>query len=128
MMPARAVAYRLLAGEVVLTVILSCGLFFVFDKVVAYSVACGGLTYIVPNFLFARYAFRYSAADSPALALKWFYAAEAIKLLVTAILFALIMVTIRPLSFAALILTFTAMLFINLHGLAYLNRQDLRIK
>ncbi|MGI9228231.1 MAG: ATP synthase subunit I [Gammaproteobacteria bacterium] len=120
----KAVAYRLLIGEAILTAIVSCSLFIGFDKVMAYSAACGGLAYIVPNFLFARFAFRYSAADSPSLAVKWLYIGEAIKLLLTALLFALIITHIRPLNFVALILTFAAMLFINLYGLAYLNRHN----
>ena len=114
----KATAYRLLAAEAVLTALASCSLLLAFGPVLAYSAACGGLAYIVPNLVFARFAFRHSAAEAPELALRWFYFGEAVKLLLTAMLFALIMLYLKPLHFAAMILTFVAMLFINLFGLA----------
>jgi len=83
---------------------------------IAWSVVIGGLAYIVPNACFARYVFRYSAADSARAALRWFYIGEAVKIIATVLVFALGFLLLEGINVAALLLTYTGMLVLNLWG------------
>ena len=91
-----------------------------FGRVAAYSAVLGGLACLLPNFLFARFAFRYSATGSAALMLRWFYIGEAVKIIVTALIFALIINRVDELNFAAMFITYIVALMMNIHGLALL--------
>jgi len=68
----------------------------------ALSAAAGGLASLLPNCYFAYRVFRFSGARAAQKILRSFYAGEATKLLLTALLFALIFKFIKPLNVAAL--------------------------
>lgn len=65
------------------------------DHFVAYSALLGGMTCVLPNWLFARVAFRYFGARS-AWQIVWsFYWGEILKLIFAATLFILVFKTIK---------------------------------
>ena len=82
-------AYKVLFVIAIITLAISLLLLFSVGRVAAYSAALGGLACLLPNILFTRFAFRYSAADSVSLVMRWFYIGEAIKIIVTVLIFAL---------------------------------------
>ena len=93
--------------------------------VAAYSAALGGLACLLPNLLFARFAFRYSASESVGLVMRWFYIGEGVKIIVTVLIFALSIIWVKELNFAAMFITYMVALMLNIHGLALLiGRQD----
>ena len=86
------------------------------------SAALGGMIFILPNALFATYAFRRSADESPAAALRWLYAGEALKLISTALLFAVCFMALGPVNAGILFGTYAVLWMVNVAGLAYLTR------
>ena len=77
--------------------------------VVGYSSLCGGLIALLPNAYFAHRAFRFSGARAAQAIVRSFYAGEAGKLILTAVLFALTFAGVKPLAplavFAVFLLT-----------------------
>lgn len=111
-------AYKVLSVIAVIVTVIALGLLLIYGRVAAYSALLGGVACLLPNLLFARFAFRYSAADSAALVMRWFYIGEAVKIIVTALVFALSLLWIEELNLAAMMLTYVIALVMNIHGLA----------
>jgi len=118
----RSIAFRMLAIETGIVAIAAIALAVGMDDASARSAALGGLTFILPNALFANYAFRRSADESPAAALRWLYAGEVLKLFSTALLFAFSFLALGPLHAGVLFGTYGVLWLINVAGLAYLTR------
>ena len=116
-------AYKILAVEASITIVLAFLLLMSVDAVIAYSVALGGLAFVIPNTFFARYVFRYSAAESVSLAIRWFYIGEAVKIIMTVLIFAACFIWVKPLNVIALFATFLIMMFVNTIGLALLKTE-----
>lgn len=114
----KAAAYRLLAVESVLTLIIVLVLFAFTTVVSAYSALLGGLAYVIPNAWFVKRAFNDSGHVAPQTIANRFYLGEAGKLVLTAIIFALCFLMVDPLHVGALFLTYAVMLIVNLAGLA----------
>ena len=83
---------------------------------IAISIVLGGMAFIIPNAYFIKYVFRHSAADSPHLAVRWFYVGEVIKILATVLIFTFSFLFVEKLNVPALILTYVSMLILNLLG------------
>ena len=66
--------------------------------VAGYSGLCGGLIAWLPNLYFAHKAFRFSGARAAQAIVRSFYAGEAGKLVLTAVLFALTFAGVKPLE------------------------------
>ena len=114
----RATAYGILLGEAIITIVMAV-LFWVFDGgIAAYSALLGGLAYILPNSVFVNYAFKHSAAESAHLVLNSLLMGEGLKLLSTAVCFALCFALVKPVAVIALFSTFVTMVFLNLAGIA----------
>ena len=113
-------AYKVLSVIAVITAAISIILLIMNGPIAAYSAALGGLACLLPNLLFARFAFRYSAAESVGLVMRWFYIGEAVKIIVTALIFALSIIWVKELNFAAMFITYIVALMLNVHGLALL--------
>lgn len=111
-------AYKVLSVIAVIVSAIALVLMLVSGAVAAYSASLGGIACLLPNLLFARFAFRYSAADSANLVMRWFYIGEAVKIIVTALIFALCLIWIEDLNLAAMFITYIVALVINIHGLA----------
>jgi len=99
--PHKLVVKRLLLTQLVIAVIFPL-ILLPFGMIAALSAAAGGLACLVPNSYFAYKAFRYSGARAAKDILRSFYAGEAMKLLLTALMFALIFIYMKPLNVAAL--------------------------
>ncbi|UVJ44043.1 F0F1 ATP synthase subunit I [Pseudomonas sp. LS1212] len=63
-----------------------------------YSGLCGGLIAWLPNVYFAYRAFRFTGARAAQAIVRSFYAGEAGKLILTAVLFALTFAGVKPLA------------------------------
>lgn len=98
----RLPVFRVLVVQalVVLAVALTCGVFLGF--VAGYSGFLGGLIALLANLYFAYKAFRYFGARSVRAIVQSFWAGEMGKLILTAVLFALVFVGVRPLEPLAL--------------------------
>ncbi len=110
-------AYKVLVVIALITAAIALILLMGIGRVAAYSAALGGVACLLPNLLFTRFAFRYSAAESVGLAMRWFYIGEALKIVVTALIFALSLMWVKELNFAAMIITYIVALMLNIHGL-----------
>ena len=110
-------AYKVLSVISVITTVIALILLMGIGLVAAYSAALGGIACILPNLLFARFAFRYSADDSVGLVVRWFYIGEVIKIVVTVLIFALSLIWIEELNLAAMFITYVLTLMMNIHGL-----------
>ncbi|MBF7144376.1 MULTISPECIES: F0F1 ATP synthase subunit I [Pseudomonas] len=78
-----------------------------------YSGMCGGLIGWLPNVYFASKAFRFSGARAAQAIVRSFYAGEAGKLILTAVLFALTFVGVKPLAPLALFGVFLLTQLVN---------------
>ena len=112
----RTVAYKMLVIEAIITTIIALILALGVSVMFASSVIVGGLAYIVPNAYFTKYVFRYSAADSPRLAMRGFYIGEAIKIIATILIFTFSFLWVKQLNVPTVILTYILMLILNLGG------------
>jgi len=106
--------YKVIVTQFVVTVIAALSTFALMDTVVAYSVFLGGMISTGPNAYFALKVFRYRGARQMPMILKSFYAGETGKLIITAVLFALVFGGIRPLNELAVIVSFIVTLIAGL--------------
>ena len=93
-----------------------CLFLMAFDKVCAYSVACGGLVAIVPQAYFATLAFRWRGANSTRAIARSSYAGEIGKFLLSVAGFAAVFATVRPVDGLAVFAGYLAMLAIQITG------------
>ena len=83
----------------------------------ALSALIGGLTYILPNAYFVKFAFREPGQKTPGKILYWFYVGEAGKLVLAGVIFALSFALVKSLHPVVLFTVFIVMIFVNLAGL-----------
>ncbi len=89
------------------------------NTVAAYSALLGGLICVIPNAWFAsRLLLKAGRGDSRAF-LRAAYVGEAVKLIMTAALFALVFVRVKPLHAPALFIGFAACILMNWIGLIF---------
>ena len=103
---------RLVVTQLLLTGVMSL-LFFAKGISAAYSALLGGLIFTVPNAYFAYKAFTYSGARAARQIVKSFYMGESVKLILTAVLFTIVFVLVKPLDVLALFLTFFVLVMSN---------------
>lgn len=112
--------YKAIVTQFVVSTIAALSAFALMDGVTGYSVFLGGMVSTLPNAYFALKAFRYRGARQMLLIVKSFYAGESGKLIITAVMFALIFAGIRPLNELAVIIGFIITLFTGLVATATL--------
>lgn len=83
------------------------------DLVTAKSALIGGLISVLPNAYFARLAFRHRGARAASAVAQSFYRGEAGKFVMTAVLFALVFSSVKPLQVEALFIAYVAMVLTN---------------
>lgn len=120
---ARPPVHRITLAQLALLV-PSCLLLLAIDKVAAYSVLGGGLVAVVPQAYFAVLAFRWRGARFARGIVRSGSIGEAGKFLLTAIGFALIFATLRPINAPAVFVSYLAMLAIQVTGSWLLLRQQ----
>ena len=99
--PHSLVVRRLLLAQLAMAVLFPLVLL-PFGTIAAKSAALGGIACLVPSLAFAYRAFRFSGARSAKKILSSFYSGEALKLVLTALIFALIFINVKTLNVAAL--------------------------
>ena len=98
----RLPVFRVLrAQSLVMLVAALCGTV-LFGRLTGYSMLLGGLIALLANVYFAFKAFRYFGARSARAIVQSFWAGEMGKLILTAALFALVFVAVKPLQPLAL--------------------------
>ncbi len=106
-----------------LMVSLGLALLFLFAGAVeAYSALLGGLICVIPNaYLAGRLLMKSGSGDSRVF-LRAAFTGEALKLLLTAALFALVFSTIKPLNVLVLFAGFIAAIMVQWIGLIFIGR------
>lgn len=94
----RLAVFPVLVAQFVILLIASLALWYWYGVVAGYSGLCGGLIALLPNMYFAHRAFRFSGARAAQAIVRSFYAGEAGKLILTAVLFALTFAGVKPLA------------------------------
>lgn len=112
----KTVAFKLLFWEAIVTLVTGLLLGLGFGAKTAVSVLLGGFAYIVPNTYFAKYVFKFSAQESPAMALRGFYIGEVVKIIATVLIFAFGFVLVKEVNVAVLIVTYVVLLIFNIWG------------
>lgn len=87
---ARKSAYKLALCQLAVAGVIALAFFLVADAAAAKSAFKGGLVAVIPNFVFAFFAFRFSALDNANLVLASFMRGQSLKLILTAVLLALV--------------------------------------
>lgn len=87
---ARKSAYKLALGQLAVAGVIALAFFLAADAAAAKSAFKGGLVAVIPNFVFAFFAFRFSALDNANLVLASFMRGQSVKLILTAVLLALV--------------------------------------
>ncbi|GIU10228.1 ATP synthase subunit I [Shewanella glacialipiscicola] len=90
-------AYKLVMMQAAVAGGASILFFAVWGVQFGYSALAGGSIAVLPNFVFATLAFSHSGASSSGKVVKSFFLGEAIKLLLTIVLFALVFGTLKVL-------------------------------
>lgn len=99
--PGRKFAFMQILIALIFVLICSVATYFIWGLSFAYSVLAGGAISIIPNFVFAHKAFKYAGARASRKVLDSFYSGVKMKLVLTAVLFALAFkfLAIEPLAF-----------------------------
>jgi len=84
----------------------------------SYSALLGSAVYIFPNIYFVRCAFRKAESQTPQTMMNWFYLGEALKILLTIVLFAMCFALVKPLHVPVLFASYIVMMVVNLVGMA----------
>ncbi|MCX4026789.1 F0F1 ATP synthase subunit I [Spartinivicinus marinus] len=104
--------YRVIIAQLIVTVCVACVLL-LHSVVTAYSAFLGGLICLIPNAYLAKKAFQHSGARAAKQIAHSFYKGEAVKLGLTALLFALVFGFVEPLNVFALFGTFILVQTVN---------------
>ncbi len=112
--------YKIIVTQSIATLLAALSAFMLLDGVTGYSVFLGGMVSALPNAYFAIKAFRYSGARQMPLVIKSFYAGESGKMIITAVLFALIFAGVKPLNELAVIISYILILITGLIATATL--------
>jgi len=78
---------KLVGFQLLLVLFIALILTVFFSVKSGYSGLTGGITFVLPNFIFVLMAFAHAGASKTKLVLRGFFAGEAIKLFLTVILF-----------------------------------------
>ncbi len=90
-------AYRIVFLQLAGVVVLACLALIIRDMRIGVSVLLGGLAYVIPNLMFVWRVFRFVGARQMTLFMAAFFYGEAMKLILSAILF-LVIVKYLPVS------------------------------
>ncbi len=87
--PGRIFAYKQIGISVIIVLVCALVTYFVWGLSTAQSVITGGVIGIIPNFVFAYKAFKFAGAKSSKLVVESFFSGVKLKMVLTALLFAL---------------------------------------
>ncbi len=98
-------AIRFVKSQLVITIVISA-ILLIFDSVMAYSALTGGLIATIATAWFAYKVFRVSPDNAAVTMLASAYMGEIYKIILTGALFICAFVLIKPISAAALLITY----------------------
>jgi len=107
--------------QLVATVLIAAIFLFFSNEVAAYSILIGGLISAISNYFFAVQAFRYRGARNAQKVVKSFMKGEAVKIVITLLLFALTFTLISAINEAAVIGGFFAAQFVGIMASGMIN-------
>lgn len=116
---------RLIAGQVGAALLLS-GVLLAIDLTTAYSALLGSLVFVIPNAYFAFKSFAFSGARAARQIVNSLYKGEAVKLVLTAVLFTAVFVLVKPLNVLALFGAYMALQMTNWLAPLLLSQRSLR--
>jgi ATP synthase protein I len=88
---ARKSAYKLVLCQLVVAGVIALAFFLAVDAVAAKYAFKGGLVAVIPNCVFAFFAFRFSALNNANIVLAAFMRGQSVKLILTAVLLSVVM-------------------------------------
>ncbi len=103
---------KIIAVQVVVMVSVSL-LFLLKGYTAAYSALAGGCVFILPNAYFAYKTFSHGGASQARNIVKAFYVGEAVKIILTAALFTMVFVGVKPLDVLAMFVAYFLVLVSN---------------
>ena len=109
----RLPVFPVLLVQLIVVLLLAATLWYWRGAVAGYSGLLGGLIAWLPNLYFAHKAFRFSGARAAQAIVRSFYAGEAGKLVLTAVLFALVFAGVKPLDALAVFGVFLLTQLVN---------------
>ncbi|HSX87461.1 MAG TPA: F0F1 ATP synthase subunit I [Pseudomonas sp.] len=109
----RLPVFPVLVVQLLVLLLLALALWQWQGAVAGYSGLCGGLIAWLPNMYFAHKAFRFTGARAAQAIVRSFYAGEAGKLILTAVLFALTFAGVKPLNALAVFGVFFVTQLVN---------------
>ncbi|MDM8350991.1 F0F1 ATP synthase subunit I [Pseudomonas sp. sp1636] len=109
----RLAVFPVLLTQLAVLLLAAAALYATRGVVSGYSGLCGGLIAWLPNLYFAHKAFRFSGARAAQAIVRSFYAGEAGKLILTAVLFALTFAGVKPLDALAVFGVFLLTQLVN---------------
>ena len=109
------IAVRVILVQILIAIIVAACVFVTKGRIAGYSIMLGALTSIIPTALSSLIAFKLDNQDAGAI-LGTLYSGAIVKYLLAAVLFAMIIVNVRPLEplmvLAGLVTTQLAMVFV----------------
>lgn len=116
--------WKLEIVQLTLTLILALSTLAIFGKKIACSVLLSGVVAFIPSLLFARKLFQYQGARSAKQILRAFYLGEAIKFVMSILLFTLVFIFFRV-NAPAFFLTYIVVIMTHwLSPLFIMNQQN----
>ena len=109
----RLPVFPVLVVQLLVLLLLALALWQWQGAVAGYSGLCGGLIAWLPNMYFAHKAFLFTGARAAQAIVRSFYACEAGKLILTAVLFALTFAGVKPLNALAVFGVFFVTQLVN---------------
>ncbi|MDX1390761.1 MAG: ATP synthase subunit I [Rheinheimera sp.] len=88
---ARKSAYKLVLCQLVVAGVIALAFFLAVDAAMAKSAFKGGLVAVIPNCVFAFFAFRFSALNNANFVLAAFMRGQSVKLILTAVLLGVVL-------------------------------------
>jgi ATP synthase protein I len=87
----RKSAYKLVLCQLVVAGVIALAFFLAADAVAAKSAIKGGLVAVIPNCVFAFFAFRFNASDNAHIVVAAFMRGQSLKLILTAVLLGVVL-------------------------------------
>ncbi len=114
----RAAAFKVVYAQLAIMAMAVTLLYVHSGLVVSYSASLGSAVHILPNICFVRCVFRETESQTPQSMMVWFYLGEALKIVMTILLFALCFALVESLHTLFFFGAYIVTMAVNLVGMA----------